>query len=278
MYFHEHAHSPEMRTGTMIPRSALPDFFKLPDSGYCSVYAFTEAAKFAVQAQGNAVGLGRFPVYSDRLWIDIDAADSSPQEVERVKEYTRQLTRQFRDLDYSFSVWDSGSKGFHIAIKIEPMFGRDVPWSQREFVEKNLKVVCDFSLYQAGRLLSNPGRVHPKTGRRKTKVFGFDGTTVLSIPMLTTPEKSLVDSDSLTDQDRARIALNRMQSMILDSPLPGMRHTVLWSVASQAIEAGLKSDLVFGLLCWINKMSPNPKAESEVLRAVQQAASQLGVE
>lgn len=277
MYYHEYAQKPEHRNGTMIPRSALPDFFRLPDSGYCSVYAFDSMAKFSIEAQGNAQGLGRFPVYSDRLWIDIDAADSSPGEIERVKEYARELTKRFRDLDYHFTVWDSGSKGFHIAIKITPMFGLGVPWSQKQFVEKSLNVVCDFSLYQSGRLLSNPGRVHPKTGRRKSKVFEHQGATVLTIPLLDAPTRSDLDLDTLTDQDQARIALNRLQSLILDSPLPGMRHTSTWSVASQCLEAGLKYDLVCGLLCWVNKMSPTPKDESEVERAVTQAAHQLGI-
>lgn len=276
MYYHEIALQPFMRSGLMVPRSALPDLFKLEDTGYCSVYAFEESAKWAIKAQGDATGLSRFPVYSDRLWIDIDSADSTPQEVERVKEYTRELTRQFKTLDYSFTVWDSGSKGFHIAIVIEPMFGRDVPWSQLQYI-KAAGITCDYSLYQAGRLLSNPGRLHPKTGRKKTKVFEHKGSVILSIPMLKSPDKPDLDSDSLTDSDMARIALNRLSCMIQDAPLPGMRHTTMWSVASQCLEAGLKYDLVFGLLCWVNKMNPSPKDEAEVERAVRQAAQQLGM-
>lgn len=278
MWYYEYSQKPETRNGTLIPRSALLDFYARPDSGYCSVYAFDAAAAFAIRSQSNSQGLGRFPVYSDRLWIDIDAANSTTEEIERVKAYTRTLTRQFQELGFSFTVWDSGSKGFHIAIKIEPMFGKDVPWSQLQFVQHSLKVSCDYSLYQHGRLLSNPGRVHPKTGRKKSKVFEHAGTTVLSIPIVNAPERLDVDSDSLTDKDLARIGLARLSSLIFDAPMPGMRHTQFWSVASQCLEAGLKSELVFGLLCWINKMSPTPKDESEVRRAVEQACSQLGVE
>lgn len=276
MYYHEHAQQPFMRNGLMVPRSALPDLFNLPDSGYCSVYAFEQSAKWAIKAQGSSQGLSRFPVYSDRLWIDIDAADDSPQEVERVKQYTRDLTRKFQALDYSFTVWDSGSKGFHIAIRIEPMFGKDVPWSQAEWV-RGAGITCDFSLYQHGRLLSNPGRLHPKSGRKKSKVFEHKGSVTLNVPMLIAPSKPDLDLETLTDSDMGKIALNRLGSLIYDAPLPGMRHTSYWSTASQCLEAGLKYDLVLGLLCWINKMSPSPKDESEIERAVKQAASQLGM-
>lgn len=276
MYYYEHCLQPFMRNGLMVPRSALPDLFKLPDSGYCTVYGFEQSAKWAVRAQGDATGLGRFPVYSDRLWIDIDATNDTPQELERVKQYTRDLTRQFQTLDYNFTVWDSGSKGFHIAIKIEPMFGKDVPWSQLQYIQ-SAGITCDYSLYQHGRLLSNPGRVHPKTGRKKSKVFEHAGNTTLSIPMLKSPDKPELDLNTLTDSDLARIALNRLNSLIQDAPMPGMRHTTFWSTASQCLEAGLKSDLVYGLLSWANKFSPTPKDDSEIKRAVEQAAAQLGM-
>jgi hypothetical protein len=278
MLYHEYAHSPEKRNGTMVPRSAALDFYNRVDSGYFSVYLFDEAAAFAIRAQGDSTGLSRFPVHSDRLWVDFDASDNSPQEVERVKAYVREVTRQLQALDYNFTVWDSGSKGFHIAIKIDPMQGKDVPWSQGQYVQNTLKLTCDLSLYQHGRLLSNPGRVHPKTGRRKTKVYEHRGSTILFIPMLVAPKKLDVDSDSLTDADLGRIGFQRLASFIQDTPLAGMRHTKLWSLASGLFEAGMSRDLVSMNCLYVNKFLPDPKPEEEVLRAVNQAANQLGIE
>jgi hypothetical protein len=275
MWYHEYALKPELRNGTMVPRSSALDFYNRSDSGYFSVYLFDSAAAFAIRAQGDSKGFARFPVYSDRLWIDVDAADSSEAEVSRVRNYVRDLTRQFQCQDLNFTVWDSGSKGYHIAIKIEPMFGKDAPWSQMIYVQQSLKVTCDYSLYQHGRLLSNPGRVHPKTGRKKTKVYSHQGTTILSIPTVLAPTKIDVDSDSLTNADLGRIALNRVSSLLLDAPLPGMRHTTLWSTASQCLEAGLNEDTVCGLLSWVNKMLPSPKTDEEVKRCVTQAISQM---
>jgi hypothetical protein len=278
MWYHEYALQPSMRTGLMVPRSALPDFFKRPDAGYCSVYAFNEAAKFAVQAQGDATNFSRFEVYSDRLWIDIDASNDSPQEVERIKVYTRELTKQFIAQDFDFTVWSSGSKGFHICIKIVPMLGRDVPYSQLRYVQDTLNVVSDASLYQHARLLSNPGRLHPKTGRKKERVFEHHGKSVPSIPMIEAPKNQNVDSDSLTDADLGRIGFQRLASFIQDTPLAGMRHTKLWSLASGLFEAGMSRDLVSMNCLYVNKFLPDPKPEDEVLRAVNQAANQLGIE
>lgn len=275
MLYHEFAPQPELRNGTFIPVSSLPDFYARPDSGYCSVYKFDGVAAATIRAQGNSQGLSRFPAHSDRLWIDLDAADSSEAAKEKTRAYTREITKQLQARDLKFSVWFSGSKGYHIAIKIHPMSGLDVPFSQLEFVRNELSLECDYSLYQHGRLLSNPGRLHPKTGMKKHKVYQFDGGTLLSIPILQAPKKQIVASSSLTAQDLARIGLSRVSSLIQSPPLPGMRHQSIWSAASQCLEAGMSKDLVFGILCYANSLFPDPKEQDEILRAVTQAEHQL---
>jgi len=276
MYYHEFANQPYLRDGTLVPRSALRDIFNLPDAGFCSVYAFTAEAKLAIRAQGDSSGLSRFPVYSDVLWMDLDISNDTPEERQRIREYARELTRRFKEADYFFTVWDSGSKGFHIGVRIEPMFGKDVPWSQSQFITTS-GIICDMSLYQHGRLFRNPGSVHQKTGRKKTKLYEHKGSNVLSIPMLKAPERSDLDLSTLSDSDKARIGLYRLQATIQDAPKPGMRHTTLWGTATSLLEGGLKYDLVCGLLYWANDMLPEPKTKDEVERAVQQAAHQLGL-
>lgn len=277
MLYHEYAIQPFERRGVMVPRSSLPDFFSRPDAGYCSVYAFDQAAVFSIRAQGDSTNLSRFSVYSDRLWIDVDGSDSSPQEVERIKVYTRELTKQFIAEDFDFTVWSSGSKGFHVCIKIAPMQGKDVPYSQLLYVRDTLNVVSDFSLYQHARLLSNPGRVHPKTGKKKEKVFEHKGKTVPEIPIISAPKKSEIDPDSLTSKDLLRIGYSRLVSLVLDAPIAGGRHTAYWSVASQLLESGMDLQTVCGNLLFCNRLMPDPKSDEDVLRACNQAAHQLGL-
>lgn len=268
---------PSLRSGLMVPESALPDLFKREDAGYCSVYRFDEKAVSAIRAQGSAKGLGRFPVYSDRLWIDIDRDDKDGVlGVERAREYARVLANKFKQSDYNFTVWSSGSKGFHICIKITMMVGEAVPHSQAEWLRaQGLEI--DYSLYQHGRLLSNPGRLHPKTGKKKELVMVNKGTVTPTIPILSLPIKTLTDIDELNKSDLARIVFSRASNLILDAPLCGMRHTQFWSFATQALEAGMARDVVFGLLCYVNDFLPDPKAKEDLLRALDQAQSQLGL-
>jgi hypothetical protein len=261
----------------MVPVSSLLDIYDRPDSGYCTIYQFSKEAAFAIRQQGDATGFARFPVYSDRLWIDLDAADSSPSEVDRVKNYARELTARFKAENYTFSVWFSGSKGYHICLRITPMQGREVPYSQLQYVQNELKIQCDFSLYQHGRLLSNPGRLHPKTGIKKHKIYEFNGGRLLEVPLIPMPEKLEISSGSLQVSDLARIGFQRLASFTQDAPLAGMRHTKMWSLASGLFEAGMSFDLVFGNLCYVNQFLPDPKPIEEVRRACEQAAHQLGV-
>ena len=275
MRYVEYCTQPFQRNGTMVPVSSLKDFYALEDSGYCTHYQYSAHAANAIRAQGNSEKMARFPVYSDRLWIDLDAPSSDPAEVAKVKTYAGQLTNQFKQQGLDFTVWFSGSKGYHICIKITPMEGMDVPYSQAQYVQHILKVSCDFSLYQSARLLSNPGRKHPKTGLKKVKVFEHKGNTLLTIPMIANPKPPISTLESLTDSDRARIAFQRLSGLILDAPLPGMRHTSLWSVATQCMEAGMAKDLVSGTLLYANQFFADPKTKEEVLRAIEQAESQL---
>lgn len=263
----------------MVPESSLTDLFKLPDAGYCSVYKFDEKAVFAIRAQGSAKGLGRFPVYSDRLWIDIDRDDKDGVPgVERARAYARELTREFKQRDYNFTVWSSGSKGFHICIKITMMVGVAVPHSQAEWL-KSQGFDVDYSLYQHGRLLSNPGRLHPKTGNKKTLVMTHAGASVLTIPMLDMPVRPDFCPDELSKSDLLRIVYVRAGTLIQDAPLVrnGGRHLTIWSFAMQALEAGLSKDTVYGLCCSINQFFPEPKKGEELSRAIEQAQSQLGL-
>lgn len=268
--YYEYALTPMTRSGTMVPKSALPDIYNRPDSGYCTVFAFDKFAAEAIRAQSNSQGLGRFPVYSDRLWIDIDRDNLS-----EANAYTKIVANILKRLDYSFSVWESGGKGYHVCVKISPMFGHDVPHSQRCFVE-TLQLQCDYSLYQHGRLLSNPGRIHPKTKKKKSKVWEYIGSVQPSIPIVQAPIKSVIETDLLTNEDLIRLAYSRLGSFLLDAPLPGNRHTAIWSIAMQMFEAGMPHELVLHTMLFLNSQLPSPKSKEEVCLAINQALAQSG--
>lgn len=271
--YHEFCIEPMQRNGTFIPVSKYADVLKLEDSGYCSVYRFDEQAVLQVRAQGSSQGLGRFPVYTDRLWLDFDGADLTAESVVDAKKRASAAAKIFKDMGASFTIWFSGGKGYHICVRIAPMSGNGVPHSQSTFVSF-LGIQCDYSLYQHGRLLSNPGRLHKKTGKRKELVHTHHGNTLLVVPYLEPLNKNIPDRENLTYLDRAKIAYSRVGMFLEDTPKPGMRHTRLWSLAMSMLEAGMSANATRENLMFVNSLMGEPKKQEEVEQCLTQALNQ----
>lgn len=266
MYWCEYALQPEYRSGTMIPVSALPEFYEKPDAGYSSYYWFREEHAKEITKQGNSAGLSRFPVYTRYLVLDIDREDNSSAALRDMEQYSLEL----REMGLKHSVWVSGGKGYHIYIHCEPMEGIDVPYSQLQWVkERGWKV--DLTLYQHGRLLSNPGRKSKKTGVRKHRYASFEGACLM-VPRVSPPPREVPNPD-LGTSDLARIALFRCQKALERDP--DSRHTTLWSLAGALAEAGMDEQLTTDMLRWINKMWGQPKPDEGLVRAVRQAYQQM---
>lgn len=266
--YQEYALQTHQRAGVFVPCSSVPALYEREDAGYCSLYKFRKDAVDEIRKQKNSSGLSRFSVYADRLWIDIDRDD-----VAVARDYAMGVVKpRLDEMGLQYSIWESGGKGFHFCIVIEPMEGIDVPYSQMMWV-KEQGFECDYSLYQHGRLFSNPGRKHAKTGVRKNCVLRVQGS-VLQIPMLPQPKKAPAPT-GLQQADLARLGLSRLGGIIQDAPLPGMRHSALWSLAGALFEAGMDRSLVLSNLLFVNQFFPSPKPRDEIERAIDQAKHQL---
>lgn len=273
MRYLEFAVEPFQRSGTMIPLSAYNDILKLPDPGYCSVYQFTQTDAFAIRAGGRSKDFGRLSVYADRLWMDFDGKDLTDESVAEAKSRTQAAAKILKNLGASFTVWFSGGKGFHICTKIQPMDGIGVPYSQSQYVTA-LGVVCDMSLYQHGRLLSNPGRLHKKTGKRKELIHTHTGDTLLQIPYSEPLVTTLPNLGNMSSSDKAKLSVLRMLSILNNPPETGMRHTRMWSWAMSAFESGLSEDWIWQNLLLINSLLPDPKSIEDVRACMSRAKSQ----
>lgn len=268
MYYAEYSLEPYKRNGCMIPVSALFDFYQQDDAGYSSYYWFTEEAAHEIRAQGHSAGLSRFPVYTRFLVIDIDRED----DLFTALADTYSISNQLTDRGLKHSVWFSGGKGCHIYIHCEEMFGIDVPYSQLSWIrQQGWKV--DETLYQHARLLSNPGRKSKKTGIRKHKMFDKDGQ-LLHIPRVAPPIRKET-SAGVGTADAARVMLFRAQKALEASP--SSRHQQIWSLAMGMFEAGFPEDLIVALLRYINSLWDTPKDDPGLLRAINQAKQQSGV-
>lgn len=264
-YYCEYSLEPFKRSGTMIPVSALPEFYQREDAGYSSYYWFTKEAADEIRAQGNSVGLSRFPVYTRYLVIDIDREDDLLTALADTYSISNQLT----DRGLRHSVWFSGGKGCHIYIHCEEMFGVDVPYSQLSWIrQQGWKV--DETLYQHARLLSNPGRKSKKSGIRKHKMFDKHGE-LLVVPRVTPPVRREVTVGAGT-ADAARIAFYRLQRAFEGDP--SSRHQAIWSLSMSFADAGADKQLTTELMRWVNKNWSQPKDDEGLLRAVNQAYTQ----
>lgn len=249
----------------MIPVSSLPEFYKREDAGYSSYYWFRQEDAVQIQAQKSSKGLDRFSCYSKYLVLDIDREDRMDIATKDMRAYSDALAK----LGVKHSIWVSGGKGFHIYIHIVPMEGLSVPYSQLRWVKAQGWQV-DLTLYQTGRLLSNPGRKSIKTGIRKHKIEDHDGD-LLYIPIIERPNIPVVSS-SITSADLTRVALSRIERSIETDP--SSRHVALWSLASACRDSGMGYELCVEILRWTNQFWTNPKDDPGLVRAVTQAYEQ----
>jgi hypothetical protein len=265
MFYAEYCMQPNKRAGVMVPVSSLPNFYVREDAGYSSYYWFREADAKQIQAQKSSKGLDRFSCYSKYLVLDIDREDRLDIATKDMRTYSDALIK----MGFKHSVWVSGGKGYHIYIHIEPMEGLSVPYSQLQWV-KSQGWLVDLTLYQTGRLLSNPGRKSIKTGIRKHKIEDHGGQ-LLYIPIVERPVVAVVSS-SITSADLTRVALSRIERSIETEP--SSRHTTLWSLASACHDSGMGIALTMELLRWTNNLWKNPKDDLGLVRAVNQAYEQ----
>ncbi len=243
----------------MLPVNILATILKAKDPGYASVYMFDENAAQAIIAEHSSAGLGRFSVYTNELVIDLDGGDAQLARAETV------LAQ--RKLGYT--VWSSGGKGYHVYIPHGKLLGgSNIPYSQRKYVE-GMGIDADLSLYQHGRILSLPGRIHPKTGARKTKVKDVLGYA-LDLPLLIAPAPvfSFEANGGLSDLEAG---LWKALTLLQNEPTVGNRHTQLWSTALHFADAGLSYEATLEIMHEVNGSWDSPKEDSEVEAAVAQA-------
>jgi hypothetical protein len=235
------------------------------DPGYASVYCFDSQAAQAVTIAESSRGLDQYPVYSDRLTIDVDDTD-----LDRAKARAEQLSAQLRNRDIGHEVWLSGGKGYHIVMHHDMMCSKDLPWSQRKYVEDELKVDCDVSLYRSGSLISLPGRVHPSTRQRKRQVWKCAGGNV-SIVLQQKPELKF-DFANLGLSDIGQALVN-LQLLAQCPPKEGNRHQRIWGSARDLCKSGVSKETAIELLLKVNDSWVTKKPEGDVIRAVEQAYS-----
>lgn len=266
-FYCEFASDKYQRHGTMLP----VDTALASHQGYSSVYWFYPEDAKAIRETGKSRDFKQYPVFSNRLVLDIDRDHNFCEAVEALN----QLREQFKD--YEYEVFFSGKKGYHMIIATNDMSGTNVPHSHRHWIETN-NIPVDLSIFQHGRLFRNDGALHEKTGRRKFKLYSNKGKK-LHIPLVIPPVK--VDPAQFTDDygDKELFADTLLKAMMVIErpPKEGMRHTTFWGVATDLANAGANYDLALELCLYLNNTLPESKDDKDVEIAVEQAYRQAGV-
>lgn len=264
MRFKEWASTLKARKGRMLPLEAFDIILRYRDPGYSSVYSFREEDARKLLDEESSVGMNRFEVGADELLIDIDCGEDGLREVGRVLEKN----------DLKFDVWDSGGKGYHISIPHDFVSDKRLPYSHKAAITALLGQTVariDLTLYQHGRLISLPGRLHPITKRKKSFLFSSPGARTLgAISIIEEPPKFQVNF-SMSGWSSLSESFLRLSDLAQNEPDVGQRHVKIWSVSKSLAESGLDYDTVLTLLSKVNDSWITQKKPLELEQAVKSA-------
>lgn len=266
MFYREWVSKINRRCGNMIKAELFAKVEKRHNPGWISVYSFSEPDALEILASGTSQGFARYIPAAEELVIDLDDGDSQLPALVGVLEA----------LGLGFRVYSSGSKGFHVHIPHQLIEDFRLPYSHKNFVE-NLRVKADFSLYRPNSLVALPGRIHPKTGKRKTLVSEVAGTP-LALNLVEQPPKPegpvFSFDDDMPEFNRRVTGLYMLTKLAGKAPAEGDRHLAIWKTAKMLCEAGFSREAVEPLIMEINESWPNPKSLEGVEEALDGAYRQ----
>lgn len=249
-YYLEWCEKWNQRDGTFLPQDLVTS-----RTGFRSVFGFETQPI-------SSKGLAQYPVYSDTLFVDFDDGLESPGYLKLITILTYN--------EFNFKSYASGSKGVHVHVQIEPMYGLAVPYSQKVFMQ-GLDVGCDLSIYRPSSLIRLPGTVHDKTGKRKEQINEGQGIDLLRIEQ---KELATFTQVEVNDENLFYVAMTRTAGLINNEPPTGTRSLTLWSLTKNLANAGISFETSLEIAYTVNASWRNPKPESEVLRSVKQAYNQ----
>lgn len=268
-YYIEWASDVKKRKGLMVTLPALARIVGTYNPGYSSVYMFKEDDAKAIRLNGHSRGFNQYEVAAQFLVIDCDKGEDGRARIEHVL--------QAKGLSYE--MWVSGGKGYHFYIPHALVVDKRLPYSHKAAALALFsKDDIDLTLYQHGRLISLPGRIHPVTRKRKTLIKTVKGQP-LDLKIVDEPSKVIgFNVAELGDHVHLVSGFQRAADLITLPPDRGSRHIRLWGVALDFAMAGLDYDTVLSLLSKVNDTWEDPKEQEELVKAVQGAFRRIGLE
>ena len=243
---------------SMVRRSGKPKLVPYVDrynyTGFTSMYGLPTQAVSQIESSGRTAGLNNTPVFSDTLYVDFDNNEDAAEE----------LNIKLKGLNVDFDRYHSGGRSIHFHIRIIPMYGVNVPYSQKHWMELNAPK-ADMSIYKHAGVYRLPGTYHSNyPGQTKHLLESCAGEALLieNRPRVYT---KLYNNDTLTIEDFHSI----LGSLLHKKAGEGGRHPLAFKIASCAKASG-KTESHTSQLLWLWNVTNcfPPKAEWELDKIV----------
>ncbi len=230
----------------------------LPQSGFRSVYQFTEADAKAMERDGYARWKGS--VWSPELFIDID----KPEEIDNV-------CNRLELLGIAFNLYSTGNRGAHLHIPRECEPSHRLPEIDKQFASSLGSV--DLHIYHSVAMYRCIGAKHKATGERKELLDSRAGN-VLDLRESKAP--------IAPKHSPAFFEHNGMQSVFTSPVLQllavpwavGERHAAMVRAACELRRLGQSYEFSFGYLQNVSLMAEEPKSDEEINKILNWAWAQ----
>lgn len=264
-FYVEWASTVKARKGTMISLPALSRIVKIKDPGYSSVYMFKEEDALLIRQAGHSKGLNQYEVAAQFLVIDCDKGEKGRTVIEDI----------LRERGLAYEIWTSGGKGYHFYIPHAFVVDKRLPASHKAAALALFpKDLIDITLYQHGRLLSLPNRIHPVTKKRKALISTIQGKP-LELTIVDEAPKVMSFQTAETSIQSLIEGLQRSVDLMVYPPHAGQRHIRLWGTALDLARGGIEYDTALAILLKVNDTWDAPKTEEEITQAVNSAYRRL---
>ncbi len=226
-------------------RKGLPQLMETPNQQYVfrSLYGYDRNVAAQINKNGNTKGLKGLPVYSGMLIIDCDTDEQAEAAGQRLSE-----------LEVLHEIWETGNRGRHFHIPIVPMYGTNVVWSQKMWLQDSgLWDTVDRSIYIECGQIRVPGAPHLKTGRIKRQLLSVPGN-LLEIP-IRVPPPSTRATPVVVESVESRMEFYRN---LFYRRGTGSRYPHLYILWQRGLAAGETHEEILESLLWWNEHFANP--------------------
>jgi hypothetical protein len=225
----------------------------LPNSGFRSVYAFSDADAELLEKNGCAGFRGN--VHSTELLIDCDTGLAAVNMEEALKK-----------LELEFRVYSTGGRGLHFHVPRVAESGRNLPEKDKAFV-KGLDAEADLSFYHHVGFYRCEGAVHQRTGVRKHYLRTHSGK-VLDLTATPIPERPVRPP---SDEGMQSVFFDRALQLLTVPHSAGERHARYVEIALALNRLNQPIEFAFAYLVNVNLMSEKPLPEHDCKRILEWA-------